>query len=431
VGAGPAGLFAALILSEYGYRPIILERGKKVAQRTSDIDVFFEQGKLDIDSNICFGAGGAGTFSDGKLKTRISDPRCYHVLEALREAGAPSSIMYDANPHIGTDILKVVVDNLTKKIEHNGGEFVYSAKVCDIELKDDAIQKVVCENESYDAHVAILAIGHSARDTYEMLAGRKIAMQSKPFSMGVRIEHPKEVIDRARYHELAGHKKLGAASYNLSTQTANGKVYSFCMCPGGVVVNSASEQGMLCVNGMSRYRRDAQNSNSAIVTQITPDASGDPLSGIYLQRRYEKAAFELGGGGYAVPAMRVCDFLQGDKAHDFEVMPSVKPSALPCDITQALPPEVVGAIKAALPQMGRMLKGFDMGGAVLSAVESRTSSPVRILRGDDFLSVNAEGIYPAGEGAGYAGGIVSSAVDGMRAAEAIILKYSAEGLATK
>ncbi len=424
VGAGPAGLFAALILSEYGYKPIILERGKKVAQRTKDVEDFFENAELDTESNICFGAGGAGTFSDGKLKTRISDPRCSRVLEALRDAGAPGSIMYDANPHIGTDILKVVVSNLTQKIEQNGGEFIYSSKVEDIQTHDNAIKSVICESRKIEAQAVIFAIGHSARDTYEMLMLRNVALESKPFAMGVRIEHPKEVIDRARYHEFAGHKKLGAASYNLSAQTPYGKVYSFCMCPGGVVVNSSSERNMLCVNGMSRYRRDAHNSNSAIVTQILPDDSGDPLSGIKMQRHYESAAFELGGGGYAVPAMRVCDFLQGGKAKDFEVMPSAKPLAIPCDITKALPEKISHAIKSALPEMAKKLKGFDMGAAVISAIESRTSSPVRILRGKDFCSVNVGGLYPAGEGAGYAGGIVSSAVDGLRAAEAIIEKYS-------
>jgi uncharacterized FAD-dependent dehydrogenase len=424
VGSGPAGLFAALILSEYGYKPIVLERGKKVAERTRDVDTFFKDSKLDTESNICFGAGGAGTFSDGKLKTRISDPRCYHVLKALRDAGAPGSIMYDANPHIGTDILKVVVSNLTEKIELNGGEFIYSSKVEDIKIANNEVKSVICKEQMLDAQAVILAIGHSARDTYEMLERHNVAMESKPFAMGVRIEHPKEIIDRARYHEFAGHKKLGAASYNLSTQTPYGKVYSFCMCPGGVVVNSSSERDMLCVNGMSRYRRDAQNSNSAIVTQISPDDASDALSGIKLQRHYESAAFELGGSGYAVPAMRVSDFLQGGKAKNFEVMPSVKPAAVPCDITGALPEKVAHAIKAAITEMAKKLKGFDMGGAVLSAIESRTSSPVRILRNEDFCSVNVEGLYPAGEGAGYAGGIVSSAVDGLRAAQAIIEKYS-------
>ena len=432
VGAGPAGLFSALLLSEYGYRPIILERGKKVEERTGDIELFFSGGALDGSSNICFGEGGAGTFSDGKLKTRISDPRCYYVLRTLREAGAPGSILYDSNPHVGTDILKIVIRNIREKIESNGGNFVFGAKADNIGISDGRVKSVSVGEKKYDSDAVVLAVGHSARDTYEKLDELGVMMEQKPFAMGLRIEHPREAIDRALYHEFAGHKKLGAANYSLNVNAGGESVYTFCMCPGGVVVNSASEPGMLCVNGMSRYKRDGANSNSAIVCRISPEMlGGGPLAGVAFQRKYERAAFELGGAGYGVPAMRVGDFLEGSSPKAFEVIPTVKPKAVPVDIKGALPEKVYEAIKLAIPEMGKRIQGFDMGGAVLSAVESRTSSPVRILRDEGFQSVNTPGLYPAGEGAGYAGGIVSSAVDGLRAAEAIISKYSAESIKCK
>ncbi len=428
IGAGPAGLFAALILSEYGYNPLIIERGRKVAEREKDIDSFFAGGKLNKDSNICFGEGGAGTFSDGKLKTRISDPRSFYVLDSLREAGAPSDILYDANPHVGTDILKIVISNIRKKIENNGGEFLFESKVDDIQINGGEIKAVSVGKDKVEAAVVVLATGHSARDTYEMLYEKGVEMAQKPFAMGVRIEHPRELIDKALYHRFAGHKKLGAASYSLNVQAGKHKAYTFCMCPGGVVVNSSSEENALCVNGMSWFKRDGANSNSAIVCQITPEMTGGnhPLAGIYFQREYEKKAFELGGGNYSVPAMRVSDFLEGRNPSDFETQPTAKQGAVPCDISSALPQQISETIKLAIPEMGKKLKGFDMGGAVLSAVESRTSSPVRILRGEDYQSVNVGGLYPAGEGAGYSGGIVSSAVDGLKAAEAIISKYCAK-----
>ena len=429
VGAGPAGLFAALILSEHGYKPIVFERGKKVKERDADIDKFFTGARLNSESNICFGEGGAGTYSDGKLKTRISDKRCYYVLKSLNDAGAPSSIMYDANPHVGTDILKQVVANIRNRIEKNGGEFIFGEKIEDISIKDGSINSVVSGRGKTPAQAVILAVGHSARDTYEMLLKRGVALEAKPFAMGVRIEHPRQMIDKALYHGHAGNKKLGAASYSLSCDAGGAKVYTFCMCPGGVVVNASSEEGMLCVNGMSEFKRAGENSNSAIVCQVMPDMTGgDPLSGIAYQRKYEQKAFELGGANYSVPAMRVCDFLEGGAPKEFEVMPTALPSAVPADIKNALPEKVCDAIKAALPIMGGRIKDFDMGGAVLSAVEARTSSPVRIVRDDSFQSVNVKGLYPAGEGAGYAGGIVSSAVDGLRAAEALMARYSADCL---
>ena len=432
VGAGPAGLFAALALSEYGYRPVILERGRKVTERTRDVEMFFSGGALDENSNICFGEGGAGTFSDGKLKTRISDPRCYYVLKTLREAGAPGSILYDANPHIGTDILKIVISNITKSIESNGGEFIFGAKADNIKISDGRVKSISAGKREYETDAVIMAIGHSARDTYRMLMEGGVEMTQKPFAVGLRIEHPREVIDRALYHDLAGHKKLGAASYSLSVNLGGETAYTFCMCPGGVVVNSASERDMLCVNGMSRYKRDGENSNSAVVCRISPDMTGQgPLAGIAFQRKYERIAFELGGADFSVPAMRVCDFIEGGKAKAFEVIPTAQPKAVPCDLKDALPEKVYETIKLAIPEMGKKIQGFDMGGAVLSAVESRTSSPVRISRGEDFQSVNTRGLYPAGEGAGYAGGIVSSAVDGLRAAEAIIAGYTAENIENK
>ncbi len=425
VGAGPAGLFAALLLSEYGFKPKVLERGKKVEERATDVDVFFNTGSLNVESNICFGEGGAGTFSDGKLKTRISDPRCYYVLKALRDMGAPSNILYDSNAHVGTDILKVVISNTRKKIIENGGSFVFDAKVDDIVIRDGELKSLSYDKEIIETDVSVFAIGHSARDTYKMLYNKGIQMQKKTFAMGVRIEHPRQMIDRAMYHDYAGHKKLGAANYSLNVNAGKAKAYTFCMCPGGVVVNSASEEGMVCVNGMSWHKRDGNNSNSAVVTQISPDMIEDihPLSGIEYQREYEKVAFKLAGGNYDIPAIRVADFLEGRKPKAFEVMPTVMPDAILCDIKDTMPEHVYQTIKLALPEMGKRIKGFDMGGAVLSAVETRTSSPVRILRGDDMQSVSVSGLYPVGEGAGYAGGIVSSAVDGLKAAEAIISKY--------
>ncbi len=425
VGAGPAGLFAALMLSEYGFKPCVLERGKKVEERSKDVDLFFESGELATESNICFGEGGAGTFSDGKLKTRISDPRCFFVLKTLRDMGAPSDILYDSNAHVGTDILKVVISNIRKKIIENGGEFIFNAKVVGIKIKDDKIESLSYNDVDIDAEAAVFAIGHSARDTYEMLHEKGVEMSKKTFAMGLRIEHPRNIIDKAMYHRYAGHKKLGAANYGLNVKAGNANAYTFCMCPGGVVVNSASEQGMVCVNGMSWHKRDGENSNSALVTQITPEmVKGEhPLAGIEYQRFYEKEAFKLGGGDYSIPAIRVADFLQGNKPHKFDVMPTARPNTIPCDIKKALPKHVFDTLKLAIPEMGKRINGFDMGGAVLSAVETRTSSPVRILRDTDMQSQSVKGLYPVGEGAGYAGGIVSSAVDGLKAAEAIISKF--------
>ena len=426
IGAGPAGLFAAIILSEYGYNPIIIERGAKVKKRTLDVKDFFENSKLNINSNISFGEGGAGTFSDGKLKTRISDMRCFYVLEKLCRAGAPSDIFYEAHPHVGSDILKIVIANLRKEVICNGGEFIFDTTIDDIIIKDDKIAAIKYKDEMIDVNCVILAIGHSAKDTYQMLYDRGVAMIQKPFAMGVRIEHPREFIDNAMYHDYSGNKMLGAASYSLNVNAKGKKVYTFCMCPGGIVVNSANREGALCVNGMSNHKRNSDNSNSAIVTGITSDMTKGThaLSGMYYQMKFEQRAFKLGGSNYNVPSMRLADFLSGDKPKPFEVMPSVMPKAFLCDIKETLPNDVYETIKYAIPKMAERIVGFDMGGAVLSAVESRTSSPVRILRGDDFMSVNVKGLYPAGEGAGYAGGIISSAVDGLRAAGVIIEEYS-------
>lgn len=423
IGAGPAGLFAALLLSEYGYRPLVVERGKKVADRTHDVDQFFNNGKLNVESNISYGEGGAGTFSDGKLKTRISDPRCYYVIQKMVEAGAPEDILFDANPHVGTDILKDIIEKLRKTVIKNGGEFLFNHAIDDIIIKNGNVQAIVHQGNRIDAEAVILATGHSAKDTYQMLFDKGVKMEQKPFAMGVRIEHPREMIDKALYHGYAD--KLGAASYSLHASVGDMKAYTFCMCPGGVVVNSANEEGALCVNGMSEHDRSARNSNSAIVVGVTPKMTkGDnALSGIYYQKKYEKLAFELGGGDYNVPAMRVADFLNDDKPSGFEVMPTVMPKAVVRDIKEALPREAAETIKQAIPMMGKKIAGFDMGGAVLSAIESRTSSPVRIIRGDKLMSVNVDGLYPTGEGAGYAGGIVSSAVDGLRVASVIIEKY--------
>ena len=433
IGAGPAGLFSALLLSEYGFNPLIIERGKKVEERTNDVNNFFNSSSLNYNSNICFGEGGAGTYSDGKLNTRISNPCCYYVLKELNIAGAPKDILIDSKPHVGSDILKTVISNIRKKIETLGGQFLFEHTIDDMTIKDGVVTELIYQKNKIDVSTVILATGHSAKDTYEMLYNNDVAMIQKPFAMGVRIEHPREVIDTALYHEFANHKKLGAASYSLNVSVGDKRAYTFCMCPGGVIVNSANEKDALCINGMSMHKRNGTNSNSAIVSAVIPDMFGSEhvLAGIYLQRQYEQEAFKLGGNNYNVPAMRLCDFLSGDVPKKFEVLPTVMPNAQLSDISKCLPKDVCETIKKAIPIMGMKIKGFDMGGAVLSAVESRTSSPVRILRGDDLMSVNVNGLYPAGEGAGHAGGIVSSAVDGLRVASVIIEKYSSEGIANK
>ncbi len=427
IGTGPCGLFAGLLLAQMGFRPIILERGKAVRERTKDTFALWRQGKLDPESNVQFGEGGAGTFSDGKLHSQIKDPKFYgrKVLTEFVKAGAPEEIMYVSKPHIGTFRLVGMVEEMRHEMEKLGAEIRFQSRVADIEIGNGQIQGVVLANGEHIAtrHV-VLAVGHSARDTFEMLHRRGVYMEAKPFSIGFRIEHPQAVIDRARFGANAGNPLLGAADYKLVHHASNGRsVYSFCMCPGGTVVAATSEEGRVVTNGMSQYSRNERNANSGIVVGITPaDFPGDVLAGVEFQRKWEARAFELGGKNYCAPGQRVGDFLaQRPSTSLGEVAPSYTPGVTPTDLSTALPDFAIDAIREALPAFENQIRGFAMEDAILTGVETRTSSPVRIKRGEDFQSINIKGLYPAGEGAGYAGGILSAAVDGIEAAEAVAL----------
>lgn len=427
VGSGPAGLFAALILAEMGYSPLVLERGGDVDSRTEAVDRFWKTGVLDPECNVQFGEGGAGTFSDGKLTTLIRDSRCRKVLEELVLSGAPEEIMFINKPHVGTDILKGVVKNIRGKIIKLGGEFRFNCLVTDIPVRSGRVEGVVVNDSGLiAAGVVILAIGHSARDTFGMLYERGVVMTPKAFSMGVRVEHPQGLIDTAQYKRLAGHDKLGAADYKLVYHDKSGRsCYTFCMCPGGVVVAAASESGGVVTNGMSLYARDGKNANSALLVGITPDDFGSrhPLAGIELQRKWERKAFMLGGGNFIAPVQLMGDLLEGRPTTALgSVTPSYTRGVIPADLNLCLPSDVIGTIKRAIPDFDSKLKGFAYPEAVLTGVETRSSSPVRIHRNEEYES-SAGGLYPAGEGAGYAGGIISSAVDGIRVVEAIVAKY--------
>jgi len=427
IGLGPCGIFSGLLLAQMGFRPIILERGKEVRERTQDTWALWRQGRLDPESNVQFGEGGAGTFSDGKLHSGIKDPRFLgrKVMTEFVKAGAPEEILYVSKPHIGTFRLVGMVERMRHEMEQLGAEIRFKSKVADIEIADGRVQAVLLEGgERIATHHVVLAVGHSARDTFEMLDRRGVYLEAKPFSIGFRIEHPQSLIDRARLGPNAGHPQLGAADYKLVHHCQNGRtVYSFCMCPGGTVVAATSEAGRVVTNGMSQYSRNERNANSGIVVGITPeDYPGDVLAGVAFQRRWEARAFELGGRNYHAPAQRVGDFLAGrPSTHLGEVIPSYTPGVTLTDLSTALPDYAIAAIREALPVFGRQIKGFDMDDAVLTGVETRTSSPVRIKRGEDFQSLNVKGLYPAGEGAGYAGGILSAGVDGIEVAEAVAL----------
>ena len=428
IGMGPAGLFAGLILAQSGFRPLILERGKAVRERTKDTFGLWRKGILHPESNVQFGEGGAGTFSDGKLHTQIRDPKHYgrKVLKEFVKAGAPPEILYVSKPHIGTFRLVGIVEKMRATIQALGGEIRFQSRVIDIEIVDSQVRGVILANgERVATDHLILAIGHSARDTFEMLHRRGVYLEAKPFSIGFRIEHPQSLIDRSRHGKNADHPLLGAADYKLVHHASNGRsVYSFCMCPGGTVVAATSEPGRVVTNGMSQYSRKERNANSGIVVGITPaDYPDGPLAGMEFQRFWESRAFDLGGQNYQAPGQLVGDFLAGRPSTEIgSVKPSYTPGVHLCDLSAALPDYAIIAIREALPAFAKEIKDFDLADAVLTGVETRTSSPIRIKRHEvDFQSINAKGLYPAGEGAGYAGGILSSAVDGIKVAEAVAL----------
>jgi uncharacterized FAD-dependent dehydrogenase len=437
IGTGPCGLLAGLVLAQMGFRPIILERGKVVRERTKDTWGFWRRSVLDPESNVQFGEGGAGTFSDGKLYSQIKDPHHHgrKVLTEFVKAGAPDEILFVAKPHIGTFRLVTIVESLRATIEALGGEYRFGSRVDDLAIEEvNGARRIrgvaLADGTELAADHVVLAVGHSARDTFQMLQARGVAIEPKPFSIGVRIEHPQSLIDRCRYGEGAGHPLLGAADYKLVHHAGNGRsVYSFCMCPGGTVVAAASEPGRVVTNGMSQYSRAERNANAGIVVGITPaDYPGDALAGIALQRRYEEMAFLAGGSDYKAPAQRVGDFLGGRASTALgDVVPSYRPGVTPADLSACLPDFAVAAIREALPGFDRQIKGFALADAVMTGVETRTSSPIRIPRGRDLQSLNTRGLYPAGEGAGYAGGILSAGVDGIRIAEAVALDIAGRG----
>ena len=429
VGFGPCGLFAALVLAQMGFRPIVLERGRDVRRRTQDTWALWRKNTLTPESNVQFGEGGAGLFSDGKLYSQIKDPKFHgrKVMEEFVRAGAPPEILYVSKPHIGTFRLTRVVSAMRNEIIALGGEVHFESKVTDLLIEDGRVEGVVlADGSEFRSRHVVLALGHSSRDTFRMLHRRGVHMEAKPFSLGFRIEHPQSMIDRARLGLHAGHPALGAADYRLVHHAANGRtVYSFCMCPGGTVVAATSEPGRVVTNGMSQYSRNERNANAGIVVGISPeqDFPGGPLAGVELQERLEALAFELGGRDYRAPGQQVGDFLRGVPSTAFgEVLPSYQPGVKPTDLSGLLPPDAIEAIREALPAFGRQISGFDRDDAVLTGIESRTSSPVRVTRDRNSLqSVNLRGLYPAGEGAGYAGGILSAGIDGIKVAEQVAL----------
>jgi uncharacterized protein len=436
IGTGPCGLLAGMVLAQMGFRPILLERGKAVRERTKDTWGLWRKGELNPESNVQFGEGGAGTFSDGKLYSQIKDPQHHgrKVLEEFVKAGAPEEILYVSKPHIGTFKLVSMVEHMRASIERQGGEIRFQSRVEDVEVEKGQIRAVILAGgERIVSDHVVLAVGHSARDTFRMLFKRGVYIEPKPFSVGFRIEHPQALIDRCRFGDKAGNPVLGAADYKLVYHAGNGRsAYSFCMCPGGTVVAATSESGRVVTNGMSQYSRNERNANAAIVVGITPedfpgDVKANPLAGMDFQRQWEERAFQAGGGGYAAPAQKVGDFLAGrPSTGPGSVIPSYTPGVHWTDLSTCLPDYVIATLREALPAFDKQINGFAMNDAVLTGVETRTSSPIRLTRGEDYQSLNTRGLYPAGEGAGYAGGILSAAVDGIKVAEAVALSMVAD-----
>lgn len=438
IGTGPCGMFAALTLAENGYAPLVFERGENVDKRTETVDNFWKTGVLNTESNVQFGEGGAGTFSDGKLTTRIKDPRCSYVLEEFIKGGAPEEIGYMGKPHIGTDILKKVVKNIRERIIALGGEVRFNSRLEDIIMKNNSIEAVIVNGEEIPCECVVLAIGHSSRDTYEMLNKKAVFMEPKPFAIGVRIEHPQDFINEHQYGKYKNHPRLKAADYKLTYTTKEKRgVYSFCMCPGGAVVASSSEEERLVCNGMSYYKRDLENANAALVVTVNSEdfkASKDlfnkdisdksPLIGMEFQRYYEHLAYLAGGGGYNAPVQLVGDFMQ-DKVTT--KVGSVKPSYTPgykfAALKECLPSYVIDSLKEGFVNFDKKITGYMYSDAVMTGIETRTSAPLKITRNEKLESISLKGLYPSGEGAGFAGGIISAAVDGIKSAESIMKKY--------
>jgi len=429
-GLGPAGLFAAYQLAKHGYQPLVLERGDAVEQRAERVERYWATGELDEESNVMFGEGGAGTFSDGKLTSRSKDARGELVLCTLIRFGAPEEIGYAAKPHIGTDRLRGVVSAMRKEIERMGGEVRFRTTLAGVEHKDGGVSHALIKTqngvERVECAALLVAIGQGARDTYQMLFDAGVAMAPKPFAVGVRVEHPQDMINRAQLGELAGHPRLGAAEYRLTAQHGERGVYTFCMCPGGSVIASASAKDEIVVNGMSDFARDAKNANAAVVVQVYPsDFADHPLGGMQLQKKMEHDAFRAGGGDGVAPATTLGAFLRKEQPRGFGgVTPSYRPGVASCDLWRVLPPFVAAGVAEGMKAFGRQLRGFDREDAVLTGVETRTSAPLRMLRGENMESVSCAGLYPVGEGAGYAGGIVSAAIDGLKAAETVIARFA-------